>query len=191
MTSVTDDAATTPDGFQRPTGLSPSRVGSFTSCPLQFRFADVQRLPEPPGRATTVGSVVHRALELLFTNPAAERTEDALSASLDRALAEYSDHPDYVGLQLSAAEADDFESTCRRLCAGYLQMEDPTAVRDIGLELRLSVDEGSLNLRGIIDRLELDADGELVVTDYKTGRPPSDRYERKSLEGLQFSHRYA
>ena len=29
-----------------------------------------------------------------------------------------------------------------------------------------------MRLRGIIDRLELDADGELVVTDYKTGQGP-------------------
>jgi putative RecB family exonuclease len=40
-------------------------------------------------------------------------------------------------------------------------------------------------LRGIIDRLEIDADGELVVTDYKTGRAPSERHERARLEGVQ------
>ena len=41
-------------------------------------------------------------------------------------------------------------------------------------------------LRGIIDRLELTADGELVVTDYKTGRPPSERYEQSKLGGVHF-----
>jgi putative RecB family exonuclease len=45
---------------------------------------------------------------------------------------------------------------------------------------------GSLALRGIIDRLELDDEGGLVVTDYKTGRPPSGNFERKSLDGVQF-----
>jgi putative RecB family exonuclease len=43
-------------------------------------------------------------------------------------------------------------------------------------------------VRGIIDRLELDADGELVVTDYKTGRVPSEYFEAKSLGGV---HMYA
>ncbi len=65
-------------------------------------------------------------------------------------------------------------------------MEDPTRVRDIGLELRLQAPVGDLMLRGIIDRLELDDDGELVVTDYKTGRAPSPNWERKSLSGLNF-----
>ena len=64
-------------------------------------------------------------------------------------------------------------------------MEDPTAVHPIGLELRLSADVGSLSLRGIIDRLEL-RDGELVVTDYKTGRAPSINWEQKSLAGVHF-----
>ena len=44
---------------------------------------------------------------------------------------------------------------------------------------------GSLALRGVIDRLEL-RDGELVVTDYKTGRAPSVNWEQKSLAGVHF-----
>jgi len=43
-------------------------------------------------------------------------------------------------------------------------------------------------VRGIIDRLELDDDGEFVVTDYKTGSVPSEFWEAKSLAGV---HIYA
>ena len=42
-----------------------------------------------------------------------------------------------------------------------------------------------MELRGIIDRLEL-RDGELVVTDYKTGRAPSLNWEQRSLAGVHF-----
>jgi len=45
---------------------------------------------------------------------------------------------------------------------------------------------GGLNLIGIIDRLELDADGRLLVTDYKTGRAPTERYEQGKLGGVHF-----
>jgi putative RecB family exonuclease len=172
--------------FAIPTGLSPSRVSSFTSCPLQFRFSSIEKLPEPPGVATTKGTIVHRALELLFERAAPERTPEALTADLGRALTEYVDHPDYVGLRLDTTRAAAFERDCHQLIERYFEMEDPTQIHDIGLELRMSVDVGTLNLRGIIDRLELDPDGELVVTDYKTGRPPSDRYENKSLSGVHF-----
>jgi len=65
-------------------------------------------------------------------------------------------------------------------------MEDPAAVREIGLELRLEAQVGDLTLRGIIDRLELDADGGLVVVDYKTGRAPGLKYEQSRLSGVHF-----
>lgn len=169
-----------------PSSLSPSRVSSFTSCPMQFRFSSVQRLPEPPGVAATRGSVVHRALELLFELPNVDRTPVALARTLDVALEEYSTDPDYTGLHLDDAAATKFRGECDVLIEKYFRMEDPTTIRDIGLEVRMAAPVGSLELRGIIDRLELDADGELVVTDYKTGRAPSGRFEQKSLAGVHF-----
>lgn len=156
------------------------------SCPLAFRFASIEKLPEPPSIATTRGSIVHRSLELLFTTPPAERTAPRLDACLTEALAEYADDPDLVDLGLDASGLARFETDCRELTATYLRMEDPTTVREIGLELRLEAEIDGLRLRGIIDRLELDAAGELVVTDYKTGRPPSPAFENKSLGGVHF-----
>ena len=49
--------------------------------------------------------------------------------------------------------------------------------------------EGSskpLRLRGVIDRLELDEDGQLVVTDYKTGKAPGQSQEQARLGGVHF-----
>ena len=172
--------------FEVPTSLSPSRVEAFLSCPMAFRFASIEKLPEPPGIHTTRGSVVHRSLELFFAEPAARRTAARLEVALDAALAEYRSHPDLLGLGLDAEQAAVFDGECRQLIANYLRMEDPTAVREIGVELRLEAKVGELALRGIIDRLELDADGGLVVTDYKTGSAPSANYEQKSLAGVHF-----
>jgi len=52
--------------------------------------------------------------------------------------------------------------------------------------LTLEADVGGLRLRGIIDRLDLTPDGELVVVDYKTGRVPSQTQEQQRLAGVQF-----
>lgn len=43
-----------------------------------------------------------------------------------------------------------------------------------------------LRLRGVIDRLELDEQGELVVTDYKTGKAPGLSQEQARLGGVHF-----
>lgn len=174
------------DPWPVPTSLSPSRVESFLSCPLAFRFSSIQKLPDLPSVASTRGSLVHRALELLFTRPAATRTAVALDQCVDLAIAEYRDDPDFTLLRLDDDATRRFDDECRVLASNYLAMEDPTRVRDIGLELRLEAAVGDLTLRGIIDRLDLDEQGELVVTDYKTGRAPSVNYESKSLSGLNF-----
>lgn len=169
-----------------PTSLSPSRVDAFTSCPLAFRFASIERLPEPPTVHTVKGSLVHRALEVLFMHPAPTRSRDLAHESLQVAISEFREQPDLALLGLDArAEAAFFEDAAI-LVDRYLAMEDPTAVREIGLELRLEAHVGDLALRGIIDRLELDDDGELVVTDYKTGRAPGPGFEHKRLGGVHF-----
>jgi putative RecB family exonuclease len=185
MTSTTT-AIAADTVYEVPTSLSPSRVSSFTTCPMQFRFSSIERLPEPPGVAATRGSVVHRALELLFVRHAAERTPDALRSTLTLALDEFRTDPEYVGLRLDVDAAASFQVECEELIARYFDMEDPALVREIGLELRVEAPVGDLTLRGIIDRLELDSDGELVVVDYKTGRAPSGNYEQKSLAGVHF-----
>lgn len=172
--------------FPVPTSLSPSRVEAFTSCPMAFRFASIERLPEPPSPHATKGSLVHRALELLFTQPAEARTVAAAEPAFHQAVTEYQADPEFTLLGLSAAEADTFVADAWALVLKYFDMEDPRTVRDIGLELRLEAQVGSLTLRGIIDRLELDADGGLIVTDYKTGRAPGLRYEQNRLAGVHF-----
>ena len=96
-------------------------------------------------------------------------------------------HPDVTRLGLDDERTEQLFADCSRLVDNYQRMEDPTAVQAIGLELSLSAQIDGLALRGIIDRLEL-RNGELVVTDYKTGRVPSETFEAQSLGGV---HTYA
>ena len=169
-----------------PTSLSPSKVASFKDCALAFRFANIDRLPEPPSPAATKGSLVHRALELLFCEPAPARTLPAALACLDRARAEFATDPEFVGLELDPEAAAQFAAEAEVLLRRYFTLEDPRAVHPIGLELKLEVQVGSLTLRGIIDRLELDEDGGLVVTDYKSGNVPRVIHEPSRLGGVHF-----
>jgi putative RecB family exonuclease len=130
--------------------------------------------------------MVHRVLELLHTHPPAARDHAAVEASFHRAVREYASDPELTLLGLDDAQHQAFVDDVWTLVQSYLRMEDPTQVHAIGLELRLEAQVGDLSLRGIIDRLDLDADGQLVVTDYKTGRAPSIRYEQSKLGGVHF-----
>ncbi|HEX8803513.1 MAG TPA: PD-(D/E)XK nuclease family protein [Acidimicrobiales bacterium] len=170
--------------FPVPRSLSPSKVSSFTDCALAFRYSAIDRLPEPPSPAATKGTLVHTALERLHLLPPAERTVDAGLALLAAAAHELRSAPDYADLCLTGDDEAAFHDEAATLVRNYFRLEDPRAVRAIGLELSLEVEVDGVTLRGIIDRLELDDEGELVVTDYKTGGAPSTQYERKRLSGV-------
>ncbi|HET7523791.1 MAG TPA: PD-(D/E)XK nuclease family protein [Acidimicrobiales bacterium] len=170
-----------------PASLSPSKVSSFKDCALSFRLSNIDRLPEPPSALAAKGTLVHRALELLmWEEDPPDRTETAALEKLDRAVPEILDGEEYASLQLGADERAEFVDDAATLIRNYFTLEDPTQLRVIGTELRMSVELGTLKLSGIIDRLELDEDGELVVTDYKTGKAPRANLEQSRLTGVHF-----
>ncbi|MFM8237646.1 MAG: RecB family exonuclease, partial [Actinomycetota bacterium] len=165
-----------------PVALSPSSLGTFTKCPLAFRFSYIERLPEPPSPAASKGTLVHLALQHLMWRPAAERTREAALDDLSRARAELASDPDLTGLELTDAEWDRFHADAEALLHRYFELEDPATIRAIGLELRVHAQVApGVRMRGVIDRLELDDDGELVITDYKTGKPPPPQRLQESL----------
>jgi putative RecB family exonuclease len=175
-------------GVGLPRGLSPSSFSAFKDCPLAFKYAYLDHLPQPPSPPASKGTLVHRALELLMLKEPRARTLPAALADLDRARHELAEHPDFSELELSEAEWDEFHADAEALVRRYFELEDPSTVTPIGLELRLEVPVGSVRLRGVIDRLELDAEGELVITDYKTGSVPNEYREQQRLAGV---HMYA
>lgn len=169
-----------------PASLSPSKVSSFKDCGLAFRLSAIEHLPELPSAPAAKGTLVHRALQMLMWEEPDDRTLEVALDRLDRAAEEILTGPEYGALELPADERAQFLADAEALIRGYFTLEDPTSVRVIGTELKLSVQIGSLTLRGIIDRLELDHNGALVVTDYKTGRAPSAQVEQARLGGVHF-----
>lgn len=166
-----------------PSSLSPSRLSSFTSCGLQFRFTAIDGLAEPPTVAATRGTLVHAALEQLFTLPAPERLPAAAAGCLDHAVERLREDPDWTGLGLDAGGEAALRAEAASLVERYFRLEDPRTVHPVGLELKLEVEVGGVRLRGIIDRLDL-VDGDLVVTDYKTGRAPGEGWARRQMTGV-------
>lgn len=169
-----------------PATLSPSKVGSFKVCGLAFKFSAIDKLHEPPTVPQAKGTLVHRALELLYGLPAAERTEVAALAQLPQATVEVLDGEEYAELPLTGEERATLVADAAKLVGRLYELENPMQVQPEGLELMLEAELNGVRLRGIIDRLERDADGGLVVTDYKTGRVPGERWEQGKLDGVHF-----
>jgi putative RecB family exonuclease len=170
-----------------PTSLSPSKVSSFKDCALAFRFSAIDRIPEPPTIWAAKGTLVHRALELLYAEKPEDRTLETALGHLEAATPEVLADREYADLSFAdAAEEEAFMADADRLVRNTFLIERPSGIRPIGLELRMEVTLGTLTLRGIIDRLEIDDAGRLIVTDYKTGKVPGQAQEQARLGGVHF-----
>jgi putative RecB family exonuclease len=162
---------------RRRPALSPSRAGDFKQCPLLYRFRVVDRLPEQRSPAQVRGIVVHAVLERLFGLPAPERVPARAHELLAEVVAELT--PEDRAL-LDGADA-------ARLVDAYFAMEDPTRLSPQACEVFLEAElESGVELRGYVDRLDVNAAGELRIVDYKTGAAPRAVFEARALFQLKF-----
>lgn len=67
----------------------------------------------------------------------------------------------------------------------YFDMEDPRTVNHEGVELRLGVSIDGVPLFGILDRLDRDEQGNLVIVDYKTGALPNRNYDSSTFANAE------
>ncbi|MHB8339570.1 MAG: RecB family exonuclease [Mycobacteriales bacterium] len=168
--------------------LSPSRASDFMSCPLKYRFRVLDRLPEPPSPEASRGTLVHSVLEQLFELPANARTPDAATALLPAAWESLqATEPEVAELFPDPAALEEWLASARALLGSYFTLEDPRLLEPAAREERVEVVlDGGLALRGIIDRLDQSASGELRIVDYKTGAAPRPGFEGAALFQMKF-----
>ncbi len=168
-----------------PASLSPSRLADFQACPRRYQYASVERIPQPASYATAKGRFVHFIFEQLMSLEAPLRTLDAarsfvapaLEAILTPQVREEIAMDDALEARLLAETAVIIDR--------YFTMEDPRLVVTEGIEERVGVTIGDTPLIGIIDRLDRDEDGSLVIVDYKTGSLPNRNYDSQTFANAE------
>lgn len=174
------------------TSLSPSRASDFKTCPQMYKLRTIDKIPTEPSIHQARGTTAHLALERLFVEPAAERTPERLYDLFREAWAELKP-TEFPDLFTDVDEERTWGIDSLHLLADYFAMEDPSSFEPIEREMDLTVDVGGMTIRGILDRMESvdehDADGNertlLVITDYKTGKAPPERYAQKAFFALK------
>ncbi|MEZ5175825.1 MAG: PD-(D/E)XK nuclease family protein [Acidimicrobiia bacterium] len=187
---------TTQQDRKRPTdalvSLSPSRASDFKQCPQLYKFKSIDRIPTEPTVHQALGTTVHLALERFFERSAPQRTPAVLYDLFREAWAELKSI-EYPNLFEAVEEERAWGMEGLDLLAAYFSAEDPTAFEPIEREMDLTVPIDGMLIRGILDRMETIVerapDGTqrqmLVITDYKTGKAPPERYAAKAFFALK------
>jgi putative RecB family exonuclease len=157
------------------TRLSPSRASDFKVCPQLFKYRSIDKLPEPTTVYQARGTTAHLALQRLFDLPPPRRTPEALFDLFRAAWLEVRDD-EYPDLFESTDDERAWGLQSLELLANYFLVEDPRSFDPLERELDMTEDLDSVTMRGILDRMEEDDDGNLIIVDYKTGKAPPERY---------------
>ncbi|MFQ5965989.1 MAG: RecB family exonuclease [Acidimicrobiia bacterium] len=165
--------------------LSPSRAADFKSCPQLFRFRAIDRLPEPPTSHQARGTTAHLALQELFDLPATERTPHRLHELFREAWASLRLSEEFAGLFDDVEAEREWGLESLALLSNYFSVEDPAQVEPRSREYDMTEDLDGIVIRGILDRIDELPDGNLIITDYKTGKPPPERYALSSFFALK------
>jgi putative RecB family exonuclease len=165
--------------------LSPSRAGDFKTCPQLFKFRALDRIPEPPSVYQARGTTAHLALQRLFDHEGDERTPDLLYNLFREAWTEIRGEEEFEGLFANVDEEREWGVESLALLANYFSIEDPTGFEPAERELDMLEDLDGITIRGILDRIDRDSDGRLIITDYKTGKAPPERYALASFFALK------
>ena len=151
--------------------LSFSRLDTYRTCPRQFRYGYVDRLPGVPGPHLSFGSSIHAALEAFYDRklPGCPSEEDLLGF-----LYEHWDSSGFVSM--SREEQLTFYRHAQNVLRRFHRREAPRyrlpAATEAWFELPI---EYEAVVVGSIDRVDVDDDGRFHVIDYKTNRKVRDR----------------
>ena len=165
--------------------LSPSRASQFKTCPKQFKFANVDKIKEPTTEVQAKGTTVHQALEDLFDLKPDERNTEKLHNLFREAWTKVRGNDEHHNLFSSVEEEREWGLDGLKLLNNYMSIEDPTSFEPLERErwVRGSIED--LNLRGILDRMDRNNKGELVIVDYKSGKAPLAKYKEPRFFALK------
>lgn len=163
--------------------LSPSRAADFKLCPQLFKFKSIDKIETPPTVHQARGTTAHLALQRLFDVPAEDRTPDRLYDLFREAWQELK-VDEYPDLFESVGDERAWGLESLQILGNYFAVEDPASFEPLDRELDLTESLGKMTIRGILDRMEDRPDG-LVITDYKTGKAPPERYALAAFFALK------
>jgi len=170
--------------YPLPAKFSFSQLAAFSTCPLQYKFAFILKIPAPTEKGSLIfGRVLHNTLYNFLLPVLSERkkiqgdlfgaenkkiSEAALSEK--RLMALYEEFWQTDGYSDKETRTKYFAKGKKALQDFWRDYEADPPAAILFLEKKFSFKVGEDIIKGTIDRVDKRADGTLEIVDYKTGK---------------------
>ncbi len=159
-------------------GLSVTALNNYLSCPWQYFYRNLVRIPEPPSKHLAFGNAIHGALEYYFVH-----SDTKNQAPMQKVLKEFAR---VLGQQpLTGAEYEESLKKGKETLLAWFDFYKGTfnlhTKNELDLKVHLHIEPNEalplsqVLLRGKLDKIELgESENDcVIVVDYKTGKPKS------------------
>jgi RecB family exonuclease len=149
--------------------LSPSRIKTYQQCPRKYYYTYVVKLPRKDWAHFKLGTMVHGVLEFFH----ADYKKDGSGLNLKRLMKEaFKKQREVMKKENVDIEPSmDILLEANKLLIEYLKRMETAGIGSeiISLEEKFNIrlDE-KYSIQGIVDRIDMDADGIMHIRDYKT-----------------------
>lgn len=146
---------------------SPSKLYVYQTCPRQYHYQYVRKLPRRAWANQSFGTSLHRTLQVLHEQggPGARSLADA-QAQLEQS---------WTGAGYESREHELAElARGKDLLAAYYETWSDAQSIPLLLEKRLTATYQGVTLLGIVDRVDRRFDGSVEIIDYKSGYAPEE-----------------
>jgi len=176
----TGASTATPAIGDRQLSLSFGQINDYLECPARYRYAHLIRIPTPASHQMAYGRALHAAVQGFHRR---QMRNEAMS--LDELYAELDANWESVGF-LTREHEEARRLSARDALARFWQEQQTDPARPAAVEQEFAVVLGRDRVRGRYDRVDVDADGRVSITDYKSSdvRDPGTA-ARRARESLQ------
>jgi len=158
------------------TYLSYSQIETFTTCPLQYKYRYVLRIPTPPSAAVSFGQTIHETMRDFYQRAIAGQKPE--KKELLKILQENWSPLGYP----SKAHEEKYKREGEKILSGFYDKAYSPKNLPLSLEQVFSVKiSPNLKVGGKIDRIDR-VNGTIEIIDYKTGKSVTKKDVDKDLQ---------
>ncbi len=168
--------------------LSFSQINTYRTCPLQYKYNYVLKIPTTPNAAASFGSTIHKTLYEFYKQFLTNNNID-----LSQLLKIY--HQVWIPIGYSSlTHQKRMENEGKQLLINYFKKHHSKNIKILGLEKLFKIKvktfslekekktDNNVTLTGKIDRIDIINNNSIEIIDYKTGKKPAEKKLKKDIQ---------